>query len=82
MLAGDFILQLLEPLLHFLGPLQIVPKAVLGGLVLQPRGLLPGALDIQGGRQLVQLRAQLPELLLIGVVFNQSHGVSPFLVFL
>ena len=55
-LLGDFILELLEPLLDLLGPFQVVPEAVLGGLVLQPRGLLPRRVDVQGGGELIQLR--------------------------
>ena len=76
-LAGDLVLQLLEALLHLLGPLQIVPEAVLGGLVLQLLGLRPGAVHIQRGGELVQLGTQVPELLLIFVVFDQSHEISP-----
>ena len=56
-LAGDLVLQLLEPLLHLLGPLQVVPEAVLGGLVLQLLGLRPGAVHVQRGGELVQLGA-------------------------
>ena len=74
LLLGDLVLELLEPLLDLLGPLQIVPEAVLGGLVLQAGRLLPGGVHVQGGGQLVQLRLQVPELLLVSVVFNQSHG--------
>ena len=79
LLPGDFVLELFQPLLDLLGALQVVPEPVLGGLVLQARGLLPGGLDVQGGGELVKLRFQLPELLLVGVVFNQSHIDSPSL---
>ena len=78
LLAGDLVLQLLQALLHLLGALQVVPEAVLGGLVLQAGGLLSGALDVQSGGQLVQLRPQLPQFLFVNVVFDQSHGCSPF----
>ena len=73
LLPGDFILQLLQAHLHLLGPLQIVPEAVLGRLVLQTGGFLLRALDIQGRGQLVQLGLHLPQFLLINVIFNQSH---------
>ena len=74
LLPGHLVLQLLEPHLHLLGTLQVVPEAVLGGLVLQAGSFLPGALDIQGRGQLVQLRLQVPELLLVNVIFDQSHN--------
>ena len=79
LLLGDFILELLEALLDLLGPLQVVPEAVLGGLILQPRGLLPGRFDVQGRGEFLQLRLQVPELLLVSVIFNQSHGVFSIL---
>ena len=79
LLLGNFVLELLEPLLDLLGPLQVVPEAVLGGLVLQAGGLLPGRVDVQGGGELIQLRLQVPELLLVSVVFNQSHGAFSIL---
>ena len=56
-LAGDLVLQLLEALLHLLGPLQMVPEAVLGGLVLQLLRLRPGAVHVQRGGELLQLGA-------------------------
>ena len=76
-LAGDLVLQLLEALLHLLGSLQVVPEAVLGGLVLQLSGLRAGAVHVQRGGELLQLGPQVPEPLLIFVVFDQSHVLSP-----
>ena len=81
LLAGDFILQLLEAHLHLLGTLQVIPEAVLGGLRLQALRLLAGTVDIQSGGQLVQLGSQVPELLLVFIVLDQSHGDSPFTEF-
>ena len=72
-LTLDLVLQLLQAHLHLLGPLQVVPEAVLGGLVLQAGGLLFCTLNVQGRGQLLQLGAQLPELLLIRIIFDQSH---------
>ena len=57
LLADDLVLQLLQAHLHLLGPLQVVPEAVLRGLRLQPLRLLPGAFNVQRGGQLVQLGA-------------------------
>ena len=76
LLTADLVLQLLEPLLHLLGALQVVPESVLSRLILQALRLGPGAVQIQGRRELIQLRLQVPQLLLVGVVFDQSHGVS------
>ena len=78
LLPGHLVLQLLEALLHLLGALQVVPESILGGLILQPGGLGAGAVDVQRRGELLQLRAQLPELLLVLVVFDQCHCVTPF----
>ena len=77
-LAADLVLQLLEAHLHLLGPLQVVPEPVLCRLVLQALGLLPGTVHVQRGGELLKLRTQVPQLLLVFVVFDQSHGASPF----
>ena len=71
---GDLVLQLLEPLLHLLGPLQVVPETVLGSFILQLGRLSLGTVHIQGGGELVQLRPQVPQFLLVLVVFDQGHG--------
>ena len=74
------VLQLLEPLVHHLRALQIVPEAVLAGLLLQRLNLSLRPRHIQGGRQLFQLGTQVLQPLLIFIVFDQSHGIfSTFL---
>ena len=78
LLPGHLVLELLEPHLHLLRAFQVIPEAVLGGLVLQTRGLLLRTFDVQRGGQLVQFRAKVPQLLLINVIFDQSHSGSPF----
>ena len=82
LLPCDLVLKLLQPHLHLLRAFQVIPEAVLGGLVLQTCGLLLRAFNIQRGGQLVQLRAKVPQFLLINVIFDQSHGGSPFSEFL
>ncbi len=71
--AVELVLQLLETGLHLLRALQVVPEAVLGGLILQPGSLLGNGVDVQGVSQLLQFRFQIPQLLLISVIFDQSH---------
>ena len=78
MIAVQLVLQLLEAGLHLLGALQIVPEAILRRFVLQAGRLLSHGVDVQSVAQLFQLRLQIPQLLLISVIFDQSHSFSPF----
>ena len=75
--AVELVLKLLQAGLHLLRALQIVPEAVLRGLILQTGGLLSHSVDVKGVPQLLQLRFQVPQLLLINVIFDQSHTDSP-----
>ena len=75
--AVELVLKLLQAGLHLLRALQIVPEAVLSGLILQTGGLLSHSVDVKGVPQLLQLRFQVPQLLLINVIFDQSHTDSP-----
>ena len=70
---GDLVLQLLEAHLHLLGAGKVVPKAVHGGLSLQAGGLLLGGVNIQRGGELRKLGLHVTQLLLVNVVFDQSH---------
>jgi hypothetical protein len=70
----DLILQPLDLLGNALAALHIVPKALLLRLDLQLGQLLPGGLNIQCLLQLLQRRLQSQQLLLVSIVFNDSHG--------
>ena len=72
-MPGDLVLQLLEAHLHLLGAGKVVPKAVHGGLSLQAGGLLLGGVNIQRGGELRKLGLHVTQLLLVNVVFDQSH---------
>jgi len=76
-LEREIVYLAVHGLLHLLGSLQVVPEAVLGSLVLQLSGLRAGAVHVQRGGELLQLGPQVPEPLLIFVVFDQSHVLSP-----
>ena len=58
--AVELVLKLLQAGLHLLRALQIVPEAVLSGLILQTGGLLSHSVDVKGVPQLLQLRFQVP----------------------
>ena len=76
--AVDFILKLLRAHLILLRALQIVPEAVLVGFQLQPLKLAAGGLDLKGLEQIVKRFIHCKQLLLIGIVFDHSHGVFSF----
>ena len=73
--VGQLVFQLLGALEHLLGLLQVVPKALGVGLLLQFRHLFFRAGQIQCRRKFLQFRGQGPQLLLIGVIFNNRHVV-------
>ena len=56
----ELVLKLLQAGLHLLRALQIVPEAVLSGLILQTGSLLSHSVDVKGVPQLLQLRFQVP----------------------
>ena len=77
--AVNFILQLLGAHLVFLRALQIVPEAVLVRLELEAVQLLTGLLDLQRLEEVFKCFVHRKQLLLVGIVFDHSHGVlSPY----
>ena len=77
--AVDLILELLGAHLVFLRAFQIVPEAVLVGLQLEAVQLLTGLLDLQCLEEVFKCFVHCKQLLLVGIVFDHSHGVlSPF----
>ena len=80
LLAGDFVLQLFQAGLDLLRAGQVVPEALLFRLRGEALRLLSGALNVQRGGEFLQFRLQLPQFLLIYVVFNQRHSGLLFLI--
>ena len=77
--AVELILELLGAHLVFLRAFQIVPEAVLVGLQLEALELLAGLLDLQCLEEVFKRFVHCEQLLLVGIVFDHSHGVlSPF----
>ena len=77
--AVDLILELLGAHLVFLRAFQIVPEAVLMGLQLEALELLTGLLDLQCLEEVFKRFVHCKQFLLVGIVFDHSHGVlSPF----
>ena len=77
--AVNFIVQLLGAHLVFLRALQIVPEAVLVRLELEAVQLLTGLLDLQRLEEVFKCFVHRKQLLLVGIVFDHSHGVlSPY----
>ena len=72
--AVDLILQLLGAHLIGLRALDVVPEAVLMRLGLEPRDLVLGGFDIEGLLKVFKRVAHGEQLLLIGIVFDNSHG--------
>ena len=73
-IAFDLVLKLACLLHDLLRKLLIVPEAVRFDLRMEPVKILLRTLDIQGKRQIVQLRPDGIELHLILVKFNHTHN--------
>ena len=72
--AVDLILQLLGAHLIGLRALDVVPEAVLMRLGLEPRDLMLGGFDVKRLLKVFKRVAHGEQLLLIGIVFDNSHG--------
>ena len=72
--AVDLILQLLGAHLIGLRALDVVPEAVLMRLGLEPRDLVLGGFDVKRLLKVFKRVAHGEQFLLIGIVFDNSHG--------
>ena len=72
-LPGDFVLQLFQADLHFLGALEIVPESVLFRFRRQALYFPFGPVHVQGVREFPQFRFQFPQFLPVNVVLDERH---------